>query len=85
MNLRELWRTSPLGLLGSFCAGLVNASFYSLGPVFALGLGFSISGTSTFMASVVFGGLLLQYPVAGLDLTACWMTPEEIELLEASL
>ena len=67
LHLRELWRTSPLGLVGSFCAGLVNASFYSLGPVFALGLGFSISGTSIFMASVVFGGLLLQYPVGRLS------------------
>ena len=67
LNLRELWRTSPLGLLGSFCAGLVNASFYSLGPIFALGLGFSIRGTSMFMASVVFGGLFLQYPVGRLS------------------
>lgn len=67
LNLRELWRTSPLALLGSFCAGLVNASFYSLAPVFALGLGFSIRATSTFMASVIFGGLLLQYPVGHLS------------------
>ena len=67
LNLRELWRTSPLGLLGSFCAGLVNASFYSLGPVFAFGLGLSIAGTSVFMASVIFGGLLLQYPVGHLS------------------
>jgi MFS family permease len=67
LNLRELWRTSPLGLLGSFCAGLINASFYSLAPVFALGLGLGIGGTSTFMASVIFGGLLLQYPVGHLS------------------
>jgi len=67
LNLRELWRTSPLGVLGSFCAGMVNASFYSLAPVFALGLGLSIGGTSTFMASVIFGGLLLQYPVGHLS------------------
>ncbi len=67
LNLRELWRTSPLGLLGSFCAGLVNASFYSLAPIFTFGLGLSIGGTSTFMASVIFGGLLLQYPVGHLS------------------
>ncbi len=67
LNLRELWRTSPLGLLGSFCAGMVNASFYSLAPIFALALGFGIGGTSTFMASVIFGGLLLQYPVGHLS------------------
>ncbi|NCF26634.1 MAG: MFS transporter [Gammaproteobacteria bacterium] len=67
LHLRELWRTSPLGVFGSFCAGLVNASFYSLAPVFAFGLGLGIGGTSTFMASVIFGGLLLQYPVGRLS------------------
>ena len=66
-SLRELWRTSPLGLLGAFCSGLVNASFFSLAPVFALGLGLSIGSTSAFMASVIFGGLLLQYPVGHLS------------------
>jgi len=67
LRLRELWRTSPLGLLGAFCAGLVNASFFSLAPLFALGLDFTIRETSTFMASVIFGGLLLQYPVGHLS------------------
>ena len=66
-SLRELWRTSPLGLLGAFCSGMVNASFFSLAPVFALGLGLSIGSTSAFMASVIFGGLLLQYPVGHLS------------------
>ena len=67
LELRALWRTSPLGLIGSFCAGLVNASFFSLAPIFALELGMSIASTSTFMASVIFGGLLLQYPVGHLS------------------
>ena len=67
LNLRELWRTSPLGLLGTFCAGRVYASFFSLAPVFALGLDFSIRETSTFMAFVILGGLLLQYPVGHLS------------------
>jgi MFS family permease len=73
LNLRELWRTSPLGLIGSFCAGLVNASFYSLAPVFALGLGLSIGATSTFMASVIFGGLLgTAAACVGIVLVARW-------------
>lgn len=62
LNLRELWRTSPLGVFGSFCAGLINASFYSLAPVFAFGLGLGISGTSAFMASVIFGGTAVAIP-----------------------
>ena len=67
LDLRELWQTSPLGVLGSFGAGVVNASFFSLAPLFAVSLGFGIEGTSTFMASVIFGGLLLQFPVGRLS------------------
>lgn len=63
----ELWRTSPLGLTGAFCAGMVNASFFGLGPVFAREIGLSIPETSAFMASAIFGGLLLQYPVGRLS------------------
>ena len=67
LRFRELWHVSPLGLVGVFCAGLVNASFYGLGPVFAQGVGLSLAGTSIFMASVIFGGLALQFPVGHLS------------------
>ncbi len=67
MNFRELYRTAPLGLVGAFCAGIVNATFYGMGPVFAHGIGLSITATSTFMASVILGGLVLQWPVGRLS------------------
>ncbi|MDX1434536.1 MAG: MFS transporter, partial [Gammaproteobacteria bacterium] len=67
LRIGELWRTSPLGLTGAFCAGLVNASFFGLGPIFATGEGLDLAQTSTFMASVIFGGLLLQIPVGRLS------------------
>jgi MFS family permease len=67
LRFRELWRTSPLGLTGAFCAGLVNASFYGLGPIFAQGIGLGIAAISTFMASGIFGGLALQFPVGHLS------------------
>lgn len=67
LRFRDLWRTSPLGLIGAFCAGLVNSSFFGLGPVFATGEGLDVSETSTFMASVIFGGLALQIPVGRLS------------------
>lgn len=67
LRFRELWRVSPLGLMGAFSAGLVNASYYGLGPVFAQGIGLGITATSTFMASGIFGGLVLQFPVGRLS------------------
>ena len=63
----ELWRTSPLGLIGAGCAGLNNASFYSLGPVYAQRIGLDLAGTSSFMGAVILGGLLLQWPVGRLS------------------
>jgi len=67
MDFRALYRVSPLGLVGAFSAGLVNASFFGLGPVFATGIGLSIAATSAFMSAVILGGLLLQWPVGRLS------------------
>lgn len=67
VRLREIYRTSPLALAGALSAGLVNATFYGLGPVFAYGIGLSTPEISLFMASVILGGLLLQWPVGRLS------------------
>ncbi len=67
MSPSELWSISPLGLTGALCAGSVNAAFFGLGPVFAHDHGLDLSATSRFMASVVFGGLLLQWPAGRLS------------------
>ena len=63
----ELWRTSPLGFMGALGSGLVNSVFHGLGAVFAHGIGLSIAQTSTFMATAIFGGLALQWPIGRLS------------------
>ncbi|MDH3379358.1 MAG: MFS transporter [Gammaproteobacteria bacterium] len=67
ISLRELYRTSPFGLLGAFGAGLVNATFYGMGPVFTQQIGFSLADTSLFMSSVILAGLVLQWPIGRLS------------------
>jgi MFS family permease len=67
VRVGELWHTSPLGFMGALSAGLVNSVFYGLGPVFTHAIGFSVTQTSIFMASAIFGGLLLQWPVGKLS------------------
>ena len=66
-SMPELWRLSPLGLLGATAAGIVNTNFQGLAPVFAYGAGFSVAQTSTFMAAGIIGGLLLQWPMGRLS------------------
>ena len=66
-SMPELWRVSPLGLIGATAAGVVNTNFQGLAPVFAHGAGFSLTQTSTFMAAGIVGGLLLQWPMGRLS------------------
>ena len=62
-SMPELWKVSPLGLIGATAAGVVNTNFQGLAPVFAYGEGFTVAQTSTFMAVGIAGGLLLQWPL----------------------
>ena len=63
LKIRELWAVSPLGLTGVAGAGLVNSSFYGMGPIFAQGVGLDVAGISAFMGLTVFAGLLMQWSV----------------------
>ena len=66
-SMPELWKVSPLGLIGATAAGIVNTNFQGLAPVFAHGAGFTVPQTSTFMAAGIIGGLLLQWPMGRLS------------------
>ncbi|MGI9334108.1 MAG: MFS transporter [Gammaproteobacteria bacterium] len=66
-SLNEMWRVSPLGLTGALGAGLIMSSFLGMGAVFCAKVGLSLTETSVFIASGVFGGLLLQWPVGRLS------------------
>ena len=63
MHVWELYRIAPLGVVGVFCCGLVNASINGLGSVFATNIGFDNQQLATFMAVMVMSGLILQWPV----------------------
>lgn len=67
MKFRDLIRISPVGVVGTLTAGLTNASLNSMGPVFAATIGLSVSEISTFMASILLGGMLLQFPIGRLS------------------
>ncbi len=64
---RQLMQISPLGVAGSFGAGLVMGAFYSLAPFFAQTIGLSVAGTAEFMAVTILGGLLIQWPLGYLS------------------
>lgn len=62
-GFRRLMEISPLGVVGSFTSGVVLGAVYGLGPAYTLAIGMDTHGTAFFMAAVLFGGLLLQWPI----------------------
>ena len=66
-SMPELWKLSPLGLIGAAAAGVVNTNFQGLAPVFAYGEGYSVTHTSIFMAAGIIGGLVFQWPMGRLS------------------
>ncbi len=66
-GLRQLFRISPVAVVGCIAAGMVNASVGGLAPVFALGVGLGSSEVGLFTAALVLGGMLLQWPLGRLS------------------
>lgn len=67
LPLSRLYRASPLGVAGCFGVGLVNSAVWALGPAFAYDLGFGANRVSYFMATIVLGGVALQWPLGYLS------------------
>lgn len=63
LDLRKLYRASPVGVVGCLMAGLAEGAFWSLGPVFAQGRGMITADIAWLMAAFVFGGTLSQWPL----------------------
>ncbi len=67
IGLSELFRLSPLGIVGMFTVGMVTATFFALGPVYAQRIGLGIRDTSYFMTAAVVGTVVLQGPIGVLS------------------
>src|SRR5210317_1767656 len=67
ISLRQLFRLTPLGIVSMFAVGLVTATFFALGPVYAQRIGLSIRDISYFMTAAVVGTVLLQGPIGALS------------------
>jgi MFS family permease len=63
MTLGQLYRTSPLGCVGTFLLGGVFAATLGMAAVFGTEKGLTVAEISMFVAVVYTGGLLLQYPI----------------------
>lgn len=67
MSVTRLYGISPLGTVTCLIAGMTIGSFWGVGPIFARQTGLDEAGIAAFMASVIFGGLALQWPIGWLS------------------
>jgi MFS family permease len=66
-NPRELFRRSPVGVVGITVVGLANGAFWSLGAVAAVGAGLTVRDAAIFLAIVTACGALAQWPAGRLS------------------
>jgi len=67
MPFKMLYSISPIGVYGTICCGMINATVNGMGAVFASEVGLNVAEVSTFMASVILGGMVLQFPIGRLS------------------
>ena len=63
LDLKRLYRISPVGAVGCLLVGGVEGAFWSLAPVFAQERGMAIAEVTFLMAAFVLGGTLSQWPL----------------------
>lgn len=67
VSIRKLYEISPLGLVGTLGVGIAHGSFLGMGAVYAQRMGFSQEQIASFMAALIFGGVVLQLPIGRLS------------------
>jgi MFS family permease len=67
LNLRQLYRISPVGVVCCLAAGLLNSTYYPLVPVYLQRHGYDTGAVGGFVSIISAAGLLVQYPVGMLS------------------
>jgi MFS family permease len=63
LSILELFKISKAAKISTIGAGILQSSMYGLLPIYCLMINFKQEQISVLMASMVFGGMLLQYPL----------------------
>jgi len=63
INIRQLYKISPLGTFSMFCTGFIHSSIFTLGAVYAARLNFTIFEISLFLFLISISGAIFQWPI----------------------
>ncbi len=67
LDLRALWRNSPVAVFGVLCVGVSNSAFGTLAAVYADRVGLPVSSVALFASLPVLAGALSQVPIGYLS------------------
>ncbi|EKE44785.1 membrane protein, major facilitator transporter family [Oceaniovalibus guishaninsula JLT2003] len=63
LDLRGLWRNSPVAVFAVFCVGISNAAFGALAAVYAERVGLMLTAVAVFTSVPILAGAVAQIPV----------------------
>jgi len=63
INIKGLFKTSPLATVSMFCTGLLHSALFSLGAVYAAKMNFTILEISLLLFIITVCGGLFQWPI----------------------
>jgi MFS family permease len=67
ISIAEIYRTSPLGVVGSILVGMGTGAVLALGAVYAIEIGLTNSQAGQFMGVGLLGCVLFQLPIGALS------------------
>jgi len=67
LKLKELYKISPLGVVSSFCTGIIHSVLFTLTAVYAATMNFSIFEISLLLFLITIAGALSQWPIGYLS------------------
>ena len=67
LKLKELYKISPLGVVSSFCTGIIHSALFTLTAVYAATMNFSIFEISLLLFLITIAGALTQWPIGYLS------------------
>jgi MFS family permease len=67
LDIRKLYKNSPVAVVACFLIGLANGAFGTLGPVYAQRIGLPVANVAILMSGAVLGGSLIQFPLGRLS------------------
>jgi MFS family permease len=67
LDIVQLYRVSPVGAVGAAAAGLANAAFWGMAPVYVQEIGYGSAMIAAFMSAAIIGAGLFQFPMGSLS------------------